>query len=246
MRARSRSVERLDIARLSVEEAVMAGKHIVVTGASGELGRVVCARLAEEGWNVAALVHDASRSPPDGAAFRIAADLTSASDTERAFDEIAARFGTLHGLANIAGGFAWETIADGRVETWDRLFSLNLKTALNGCRAALPRLGESASIVNVGAASAGKAELGMGAYAASKSGVARLTESLAAELRKRRIRINAVLPSIIDTPANRADLPDADFGKWVTTGELAEVIAFLLSDRASGITGALIPVTGRM
>ena len=86
----------------------------------------------------------------------------------------------------------------------------------------------------------------MGAYAASKSGVARLTEALAAELRGRRIRANAVLPNIIDTPANRADMPDAEFGRWVTTGELAEVIAFLLSDRASGINGASIPVSGRL
>jgi NAD(P)-dependent dehydrogenase (short-subunit alcohol dehydrogenase family) len=86
----------------------------------------------------------------------------------------------------------------------------------------------------------------MGAYAASKAGVARLTEALAAELRDRRIRVNAVLPSIIDTPANRADMADADFDKWVTTRELADVIAFLLSDRASGINGASVPVSGRL
>ena len=86
----------------------------------------------------------------------------------------------------------------------------------------------------------------MAPYAASKSAVARLTEGLAAELKTKRIRVNAVLPSIIDTPANRADMPNADFASWVTADELAEVIAFLLSDRASGITGASIPVAGRV
>jgi NAD(P)-dependent dehydrogenase (short-subunit alcohol dehydrogenase family) len=98
--------------------------------------------------------------------------------------------------------------------------------------------------VNIGAAAAARAGIGMAAYAASKSGVARLTEALATELKPRRIRVNAVLPSIIDTPANRAAMPAADFTSWVTPGELAHVIAFLLSDEASGITGASIPVTG--
>jgi NAD(P)-dependent dehydrogenase (short-subunit alcohol dehydrogenase family) len=86
----------------------------------------------------------------------------------------------------------------------------------------------------------------MGAYAASKSGVARLTEALAEELKDKAITVNAVLPSIIDTAANRADMPKADFSRWVTPAQLAGVIVFLLSDRASAVTGALLPVTGRV
>lgn len=101
------------------------------------------------------------------------------------------------------------------------------------------------AIVNVGAASPDRGELGMRAYAASKSAVARLTESLAAEL-KPNIRVNAALPSIIDTPANRRAMPHADFGKWVPPVEVANVILYLLSSKASGVTGALVPVTGRM
>ena len=223
----------------------MASRTVVVTGAAGNLGRTVCARLPADGWSIAAIdVGDAARFPD--AVLRLAdVDLGDAAQAEQALAEASER-GPIYGLVNIAGGFAWEMIEDGSIETWDRLYNLNLRTALNACRAALPRLGDGASIVNIGAAAAAKAELGMGAYAASKSAVARLTESLAAELKARGIRVNAVLPSIIDTPANRAEMPDADFSRWVTADELAEVIAFLLSERASGITGASIPVTGRV
>ena len=224
----------------------MATSNVVVTGAAGALGKVVCARLAEEGWSVAALDVCDPGNLPDVADFRRRADLTQEGATAQAFEEIARRPGGIDGLVNVAGGFAWETLAEGTVETWDRLFNLNVRTVLNACRAALPLLNDGASIVNIGAAAAARAELGMGAYAASKSGVARLTESLAAELKPRGIRVNVILPSIIDTPANRKDMPDAGFAKWVTAGELADMIAFLLSEKASGITGASIPVTGRV
>src|SRR5690606_38004069 len=119
-------------------------------------------------------------------------------------------------------------------------------TAVNACKAALPQLLESkGAIVSVGANGAVKAAAGMGAYAASKAGVHRLTESLADEL-KGRVRVNAVLPSIIDTAANRADMPEADFSAWVRPEELARVMLFLASDEASAVTGALVPVTGRV
>lgn len=160
---------------------------------------------------------------------------------------IEAEIGRLDGLVNIAGGFAWESVADGSVATWDRMYAMNVKTALVAARALLPLLQASkGAIVNVGAAASLKAGMGMGAYAASKSGVARLTEALAEELKADGVRVNAVLPSIIDTPSNRADMADADFGTWVTPEQLANVIAFLLSPGASAVTGALIPVTGRV
>ena len=235
----------------AVKQLVMDGRGsagvIVVTGAAGALGRAVAEWLSKDGYQVVALDLAEAGKLPDMAEARLGGvDLGSEADASKAFGEVAARFGQIAGLANVAGGFAWETVADGCLATWDRLYNLNVRTAFNACRAALPLLGSGASIVNVGAAAAAKAELGMAAYAASKSGVARLTEGLAAELKAKGIRVNAVLPSIIDTPANRADMPDADFSKWVAPAELAEVIAFLLSDRASGITGASIPVTGRV
>lgn len=223
----------------------MSKGHVVVTGAAGALGGAVCAHLSEAGWAVVAI--DFSDHPlPECAVAEHRADLGSEKDAARVFATIAESAPCLAGLVNIAGGFAWETIADGAADTWDRLYRLNVKTALNACRAALPFLAEGASIVNIGATAAARADAGMGAYAASKAGVARLTEALAAELKPRRIRANAVLPSIIDTPANRADMPTADVSKWVTPQELAAVIGFLLSPQASGISGASIPVVGRV
>ena len=222
-------------------------KVFAVTGAAGALGSVVARRLAADGHEVVAVDMAPVSAPASRNGLALGrVDLTDAEEVHGAFEQAASRFGGLSGLANIAGGFAWEKIDGGSVETWDRLYALNVKTALNACRAALPLLAEGAAIVNVGAAGAAKGELGMGAYAASKSALARLTESLAAELRPRGIRVNAVLPSIIDTPANRASMTDADFSLWVTPAELAEVIAFLLSDQASGINGASIPVVGRV
>jgi len=174
-------------------------------------------------------------------------DLTDAAQAKKAIDAAVAHFGRLDALVNIAGGFAFETVADGDPQTWQRMYALNVTTALNASRAAIPHLAASsaARIVNIGAMGAVQAGAGMGAYAASKAGVHRLTEALAAEF-KGKITVNAVLPSIIDTAANRVSMPKADFAKWVTPRELAEVILFLTSDAASAVTGALLPVSGRV
>ena len=151
-------------------------------------------------------------------------------------------------LLNIAGGFKWETLASSLMEGWHRLFLMNVQTAANASRAATPHLKRSAAgrIVNVGANGALKASAGMGPYAASKAGVHSLTESLAEELKADGVTVNAVLPSIIDTPANRADMPKADFAAWVAPADLAAVMLFLASEEARAVTGALIPVTGRV
>jgi len=171
-------------------------------------------------------------------------DLADEESCRRAFNAAVARSGTLYGLVNIAGGFDMATIAEGGAALWDRMYRINLRTALCSCAAALPHFTGRGRIVNIGAGAAAKAGAAMGAYAASKSGVARLTESLAEELRDARVTVNSVLPSIIDTPANRAAMPDADFAKWTPPEAIARVIAFLLSGAASAVTGALIPVTG--
>ena len=226
----------------------MDGKVVVVTGASGALGRVVVEAALARGARVAGLDYAASQIP--ATANRIAlgdVDLSDAAEATKAIDAVAAHFGRLDALVNIAGGFAFEAVAEGDPATWQHMYALNVLTALNASRAAIPHLAVSASarIVNIGAIGALQAGAGMGAYAASKAGVHRLTEALAAEW-KGKITVNAVLPSIIDTTANRASMPKADFAKWVTPQELAEVILFLVSDAASAVTGALIPVSGRV
>ena len=226
----------------------MNGKVIVVTGASGALGKVVAEAALAQGARVAGVDHAPSQLPATPNRIELGGvDLTDAAQAKKAIDTAAAHFGRLDALINIAGGFAFEQVAEGDPKTWQRMYALNVLTALNASRSALPHLEASsaARIVNVGAMGALQAGAGMGAYAASKAGVHRLTEALAAEW-EGKITVNAVLPSTIDTAANRASMPKADFGKWVRPEELANVILFLASDAASAITGALLPVSGRV
>jgi len=226
----------------------MKGKVVVITGALGALGKVVAEEAFSRGAAVAGIDHAASQMPATSQRIEIGgADLTDAAQAKKAIDAAAAHFGKLDALINIAGGFSFETIADGDPKTWQRMYALNVMTALNASRAAIPHLAASsaARIINIGAIGGLQAASGMGPYAASKAGVHRLTEALAAE-HKGKITVNAVLPSIIDTAANRASLPKADFAKWVTPKELADVILFLASDAASAVTGALLLVSGRV
>ena len=226
----------------------MQGKVIVVTGALGALGKVVAEVAQSRGARIAGIDYAPSQMPATPERIEIGGvDLSDAAQAMTAIEAAAKHFGRLDALINIAGGFAFETVGDGDITTWQRMYALNVLTALNASRAALPHLAASSAgrIVNIGAMGALQAGSGMGPYAASKAGVHRLTEALAGEW-KGKVTVNAVLPSIIDTKANRADMPKADFSKWVTPQELAEVILFLASDAASGVTGALIPVSGRV
>jgi NAD(P)-dependent dehydrogenase (short-subunit alcohol dehydrogenase family) len=226
----------------------MNGKVIVVTGASGALGKVVAEVALARGARVAAVDHAPSQIAATAERIELGGvDLTDAAQAKKAIDAATTHFGKLDALINIAGGFAFEAVAEGDPKTWQHMYALNVLTALNASRAAIPHLAASSAgrIINVGAMGALQAGAGMGAYAASKAGVHRLTEALAAEW-KGKITVNAVLPSTIDTAANRASMPKADFSKWVTPQELAEVMLFLASDAASAVTGALLPVSGRV
>lgn len=229
----------------------LQGKRIVVTGGFGVLGSTLGKYLLARGARVALL--DRSEAPAtlldtQGLLCLDGVDLTSAASAGVAFERVAEQWGGIDGLVNVAGGFAWETVEEGHLETWDRLYQINLRTAVVSAQSALAHLveGNAGRIVNIGALASVKASAGMGAYAASKAGVARFTEALAEELKDRGVTVNAVLPSIIDTPANRADMPDADSSRWVTPEALAAVVAFLLSDDAAAVTGALLPVSGRV
>lgn len=228
-------------------------RSVVVTGAFGNLGMAVARTFREQGAAVALLDHT---QPPARVSAEFpaphcvlgAVDLAHVAGAGTAMETVGATLGSIDVLVNIAGGFSWQTLEQGDVEAWDAMFAVNLKTAVVSTKAALPRLLESAAgrIINVGAGAAARpAGAGMGAYTASKAGVHKLTESLAEELKDRGITVNAVLPGIIDTPRNRADMPKADFARWVQPEAIASVIAFLASEQAAAVTGALIPVYGR-
>jgi NAD(P)-dependent dehydrogenase (short-subunit alcohol dehydrogenase family) len=221
-------------------------RSIIVTGGFGVLGQAVAEAFAAQGDKVARVdFADAPALAVAGALDIGGVDLTDADKTEAALDRVVAAHGAIDVLVNVAGGFAWETLEGGSVDTWAKMQAMNLMSNATITKLALPHLiaADEARIINIGAGAALKAGMGMGAYAASKSGVHRLTEALAEELAGKGVTVNAILPSIIDTPTNRADMPDADFSQWVKPQAIAGVIAFLASPAAAPITGALIPVT---
>ena len=231
-------------------DPVLEHKVVAVTGGLGALGQAVVRALRAAGARVAVLDR---MDAPAGAAdpdvlVQGGIDLADGAQADAALERAAAELGGLDALVNIAGTFRWETLEQGSAETWDFLYRVNVRTAVSASKAALPHLKTRGGgrIVNIGAGAAAKAGAGMGPYAASKSAVARLTESLAEELKDQGVNVNAVLPSIIDTAQNRADMPKADFSRWVAPEALADVIVFLLSPAARAVTGALIPVSGRV
>ena len=221
-------------------------RSVIVTGGFGALGQAVAAAFAAQGDKVARVdFADSAPSALDGALDIGGVDLTDAAATQAALDKVVSANGGIDVLVNIAGGFAWETLEDGSIDTWAKMQSMNLMTAATITKLALPQLKQSSEgrIVNIGAGAAVKAGMGMGAYAASKSGVHRLTEALAEELAGSSVTVNAVLPSIIDTPTNRKDMPDADPKGWVTPQGIADVMLFIASPASAAVTGALIPAT---
>lgn len=221
-------------------------RSVIVTGGFGVLGQAVAAAFAAAGDKVARIDFAPSAREPLAGGLDIGGiDLTDAAATEGALEKVVAAHGGIDVLVNIAGGFVWETLEGGSLDSWARMHAMNLVSNATITKIALPSLKASPAgrIVNIGAGAAVKAGMGFAPYAASKSGVHRLTESLAEELAGTSVTVNAILPSIIDTPTNRADMPDADFTAWVQPAAIGDAILFLASDAARAITGALIPVT---
>ena len=219
--------------------STLEGRRAVVTGAAGVLGAAVAQALHDAGASVTGIDIVAADAPWP----IVIADLTDPAATADALGQI----GDIDILANIAGGFTMgDTVETTSDETWDFMFDLNARTVLNAVRAAVPGMRERGSgrIVNIGARAALRGAGAMGAYCASKSVVLRLTETLSDELKGNGINVNCILPSIIDTPRNRSDMPGADFSKWVAPAEVAAVALFLASDAANAVHGASIPVEG--
>jgi len=223
----------------------MLPRIAVVTGAFGILGEAVCAALLANGDRVARVDYAQPRAALAGCVDFGGVDLADVDCANQTIDAIVETMGPPAILINVAGGFTWETLADSTMESWSRMFSMNAMTCLNMTKAALPQLRNrpNARIINIGSMSATSAAAGMATYAASKTAVHKITEALAAELADTSCTVNAVLPNVIDTPTNRADMPDADFSKFVQPAAIADLILFLASPASRGISGALIPVS---
>lgn len=229
-----------------------SSRVVIVTGAAGNLGRAVSRAFAGEGARLVLVDRRREDLEPLAAALKAdtavaAADLLTPSGAQSAVDAALARFGRLDVVCNLAGGFRMgEAVHETSAQTWELMMGLNAGSVLHMARAAVPVLLRqgAGSIVNVAAGAALRGGAHMGAYAAAKSAVMRLTESMSAELRHQGINVNCVLPSILDTPENRRDMPDADPGQWVAPDDLAAVIRFLASPAARAVHGASVPVTG--
>ncbi len=217
------------------------GRKIVITGGAGVLGQAVGEVAKEQGAAVVLIDIVPGFVSDLGECHGI--DLTNEQAVGECFDTI----GRFDALANIAGGFDMgPAVAETEDEMWDAMFKINVTTLRRVLRAAVPALVSqgSGSIVNVGALGALRGVGNMSAYTAAKSSVMRITEALSDEVKMHGVNVNAVLPSLIDTPRNRADMPDADFDTWLKPHDLAQVICFLASDAARAVHGVLLPVTG--
>jgi NAD(P)-dependent dehydrogenase (short-subunit alcohol dehydrogenase family) len=226
-------------------------RTIIVTGAAGNLGGAVAEEFAQRGANLALV--DLNRAALEaaygnwGKSLVAPTNLLEPAQVDATIAQVAERFGRIDVLVNLAGGFRMgEPVHATEKKTWEFMLDINVRSLLNAVHAVVPHMLQQGNgrIVNIGAYSAQKGAAQMGAYIAAKSAVIRLTETMAAELREQGINVNCVLPTIIDTPQNRAAMPKADPAKWVAPADLAKVIAFLASDAARAVHGAALPVTG--
>jgi NAD(P)-dependent dehydrogenase (short-subunit alcohol dehydrogenase family) len=228
---------------------------VIVTGAAGNLGSAVAEVLAARGHPL--VLVDRTREGLEATAARLPADadilllpdvdLTDAAAAKAMAGAAIDRFGGIGGLVNTVGGFRMGSVIDGALDQWTLMMQLNAVVPLNTSAAVLPAMKAArfGRIVHVAAAPGLKAGANQAAYAASKAAVLRLTESIAEEHRKDGITANCILPGTIDTPQNRASMPDARTDTWVFPTAIARLIAFLVSEEAGVVTGGAIPATGR-
>ncbi|MES2129149.1 MAG: SDR family NAD(P)-dependent oxidoreductase [Pseudomonadota bacterium] len=227
-------------------------KTVMITGAAGQLAQAVARAFAARGASLVLVDRTRERlagiyGEEDAARQHLAANLLDAGQVANAAAAAIERFGRIDVLCNIAGGFRMGQPVHATSDAdWNAMFDLNARTVLHAVRAVVPHMQAAGGgkIVNVASNSAQKGAALVGAYCASKDAVIRLTEAMAAELRDGGINVNCVLPSIIDTPDNRAAMPGADPARWVAPEALADVILFLASPAARAVHGAALPVLG--
>ena len=228
------------------------GRHVLITGAAGNLGRAVAQAFAAQGAALvlADLKPEALQATFGAESARqrfLGVNLLERDAVAAAVGGVLANIGRIDVLCHLAGGFRMgEAVHETSGATWDWLLDLNARTLLHAAGAVVPHMlaAGGGRIVTVGAYSARQGLAAMGAYTAAKASVIRLTEAMAAELREKNINVNCVLPTVLDTPQNRATMPDADPARWVAPADLAQVIVFLASDAARAVHGVALPVTG--
>ncbi len=231
--------------------AEFAGKVVLITGAAGNLGRAVGEAFRAAGARLVLADLKLERLEAVWGSgddlLCLAVDLTRADSVQTMVEAALQRHGAIDVLANVAGGFTMgPPVHETEEHTWDFLLDLNARSVLLTCRAVLPQMRSrgTGKIISVAARAALEGKAKMGAYCVSKAAVITLTQSMAAENRRAGINVNCILPGTIDTPQNRADMPNADFDTWVPPAALADVILFLASDAARAVHGAAVPVYG--
>lgn len=227
-------------------------KVILITGAAGNLGRVVAERALSYGARIIVTDWFGNQlenlfQESNNVALFPDIDLSQANSCREFVDKGQEKFGEIDGLISTVGGFAYSSVDEDSYLTWEKMVDLNMKTTFHISQAILNPMKKQGrgSMVLTAATAASKGPPGVSAYASSKSMVMRFTESLAGEVKQTGIRVNAVAPSVIDTPENRSAMPDTDPIGWVSADEIADVMLFLISDHSRGINGAIIPVTGK-
>jgi NAD(P)-dependent dehydrogenase (short-subunit alcohol dehydrogenase family) len=225
----------------------MSERTAILTGVSGGWGRAVLDRFLVQGWNCCATSRQAGEEMPDGVLV-VSADLTDPASAERVVDACMERFGGVQALACVAGGFKMSgPLHESSPDDWRGQLAVNLDTAYTMTRATLrPMLAAgTGSIVYVGSRAAVRPFAGAAPYIVSKAAVLALMGAVDAEVRTKGLRVNTVMASIVDTPRNRADSPDADFSRWTTGDQLAHVIEWLSGDDSAPLSGGTIPAYGR-
>jgi len=227
----------------------MAGRTALLTGVTGGWGRAVLDRFAAEGWNVAVTYRE--ETPPGDLPDGVLAVRAELSDPDAAVAAVAAavdRFGGVDALAHVAGGFAAAGPVDEQpIDVWRRQMTINLDTAYFMTRAVLPPMKAAGrgSIVYIGTSAMLSPFSGASGYIVSKVALGGLMRCVDVEVRTQGIRCNTVVVRIVDTPRNRAENPDADFSRWTTGDDLAQVVEWLCTDASAPLSGGLIPAYGR-
>ena len=226
----------------------LAGQVALVTGANGGLGTFVTKSLLEAGATVVGIARSiAAGEAHDSRYYPVSADLTNPEEARNLVSRLAAQFHKIDVLVHVMGGFAGgASVADTDGATWKKMMDLNVNAAFYIFRAVVPVMREAGygRIIAIGSRQAVQPAAGVGAYSASKAALVSLVQTVAIENKDKNIQANVILPGTMDTPANRAAMPKANFEKWVKPAHVAELVVLLSSDTGGDITGAAIPIYG--